>query len=68
VAAPGKRTLSLEIFRLLKVTAKDRSTMVTLGGLLDDANNEGSCPLSGGNTNNNRAKISSNTIKQRPSR
>ena len=30
---------------------EDRSTMLGLGGLLDDANNDGSCPL--GNDNNN---------------
>jgi hypothetical protein len=30
---------------------QDRSTMLGLGGLLDDANNDGSCPL--GNDNNN---------------
>jgi cysteine-rich repeat protein len=31
-----------------------RSTMISLGGLLDDANNgRDGCPLSGGNTNNN---------------
>jgi hypothetical protein len=41
-----------------------------LGSLLDDANNEGSCPLSGGNTNNHSAKSSTNTntVKRRPSR
>ena len=32
---------------------EDRSTMLGLGGLLDDANNDGSCPLSGDNTNSN---------------
>jgi hypothetical protein len=35
---------------------QNRNTMLGLGGLLDDANNDGSCPLSGGNTNNNNNK------------
>jgi len=38
---------------------QDRSTMLSLGGLLDDANNDGTCPLSGGNTNSN----TSSTVK-----
>jgi len=34
------------------LATKDRDTMITLGGLLDDANNgQDGCPLSGGNTN-----------------
>ena len=47
---------------------QDRNTMITLGGLLDDANNDGSCPLSGGNTNSNtsnNSKGSSGVNKRR---
>jgi len=47
---------------------EDRSTMLGLGGLLDDANNDGSCPLSGGNTNSNtssNSKFSGTVIKHR---
>ena len=35
---------------------QNRNTMLGLGGLLDDANNDGLCPLSGGNTNTNKKK------------
>ena len=35
---------------------QNRNTMLGLGGLLDDANNDGLCPLSGGNTSNIKKK------------
>ena len=38
--------------------SEDRSTMVGLGGLLDDENNDGECPLGGDNTNNDEVRDS----------
>jgi hypothetical protein len=42
---------------------EDRSTMIGLGGLLDDANNDGECPLGGDNTNSGSSRDKSKLVR-----
>ena len=47
---------------------EDRNTMLGLGGLLDDANNDGSCPLGNGNTNSNNSSVTRERFGARSSK